>query len=97
MKKIVILGSLGAISILSACLCATDITNAFNNLTNKIATSVDSQTNIIKTNLIPQVTKNITLLEEENKLIETLINQEKDILLKDKEMIFELKKKNKLL
>lgn len=97
MKKIVIIGSIGAVSVLSACLCATDITNAFNNLTTKITTSVDSQTDIVKTNLIPQIAENITLLEEENKLIETLINQEKDISLKDKEMIFELKKKNKLL
>ena len=69
----------------------------FNTLTTKVTTSVDTQTNIVNSTLIPQVTANIELLEDENKLITDLINQEKDISMKNKEIIFELHRKNKLL
>ena len=76
---------------------AGSIMQGFNTLTTKVTTSVDTQTNIVNSTLIPQVTANIELLEDENKLITDLINQEKDISMKNKEIIFELHRKNKLL
>lgn len=96
MRKIVFISGIVVVSAF-CCLCAGNIMQGFTTLTTKVTTSVDTQTNIVKSNLIPQVTANIELLEEENKLIEDLINQEKDISLKNKEIIFELQRKNKLL
>ena len=96
MRKIAIISCV-AVASAFGCLCAGSIMQGFNTLTTKVTMSVDTQTNIVNSTLIPQVTANIELLEDENKLITDLINQEKDISMKNKEIIFELHRKNKLL
>ena len=95
MRKIAIVCML--VASVFGCLCTDSIMQGFNTLTTKVTTSVDIQTNIVNSTLIPQITANIELLEDENKLITDLINQEKDISMKNKEIIFELHRKNKLL
>lgn len=96
MKKILILTTTIAIPAL-ACLCSGSISSAYERLKSKIVPAINTQTGIIQSSLIPQVKKNIALLEDENKQLEILINQEKDIALKNRELVFELKKKNRLL
>lgn len=77
-----------------ACHCTNQIRDAFENLTNEVVEAIDAQEQAITKNkgLIDQIKKNISDIEEQNKVIEKLIEGEKRKALQNAEILFMIEK-----
>lgn len=95
MKKILILCITATIGF--ACVCAGEISEAFQSFSQSVTSSVNSQTNTIKNKNIEEIKKSVSLLTEENKLLKQLVAAESQLSLRRESLIFELEKKIKLM
>lgn len=94
-KKLIALCLISTISF--ACVCSVEISSAFEEFLKNVTTSVEMQTQTIKNQNIPEIEKSISLLTEENELLEQLIAAENQLSVQRASLLFELERKIKLM
>lgn len=79
------------------CVCSVEISSTFEEFLKNVTTSVKLQTEVIKNQNIPEIEKSISLLTEENELLEQLIATENQLSVQRASLLFELERKIKLM
>lgn len=80
-----------------ACVCAGQISSAFEGFSNEVTTSIKLQSDVIENKVTPEIEKSISLIDEENKLLAELIAAESQLSLRRESLIFELDRKIRLM